>query len=327
MLKRLIRLNMNEIPYSPPERIIEAAKKGLLNLNRYAEPEDMEQLRGLLADYSGVSSQHVILGPGSDLLLREMIHNFSKERKVIMVSPSFFPTVQTAKQFATKLVRIRLSPPEFDLNIESLAEELKGPSLVIIDNPNNPTGKVLLEHKSMETLLANTDALFMIDEAYYEFSRVTFADMIRDHSNLAISRTMDKSFGLAGARIGYIIAGETLLRAFSPFHVFLPQATVYAATEALNNPDYMKENVQRVIVERERVKKTLNKSGIKAYLSRTNFLLVKTDIPDIARKLSDANVLISDLSDQLPAGFIRVSIGIREENDVFINKLTNIVES
>jgi len=327
MLKRLIRLNMNEIPYSPPERIIEAAKKGLLNLNRYAEPEDMEQLLGLLADYSGVSSQHVILGPGSDLLLREMIHNFSKERKVIMVSPSFFPTVQTAKQFATKLVRIRLSPPEFDLTIESLIDELKVPCLVVIDNPNNPTGKVLLEHKSMETLLANTDTLFMIDEAYYEFSQVTFADMIQDHSNLAISRTMDKSFGLAGARIGYIIAGETLLRAFSSFHVFLPQATVYAATEALNNSDYMEENVQRVTEERERVKKTLNKSGIKTYSSSTNFLLVKTDIPDIARKLSDANVLISDLSDQLPAGFIRVSIGVREENNAFINKLTNILES
>ena len=94
MLKKLIRLNMNEMPYSPPERIIEAAKKGLLNLNRYSGQEDLEQLRGLLADYSGVSIQHVILGPGSDFLLREVIHTFSQKRKVIMVSPSFFPTVR-----------------------------------------------------------------------------------------------------------------------------------------------------------------------------------------------------------------------------------------
>ena len=88
----------------------------------------------------------------------------------------------------------------------------------------------------------------------------------------------------------------------------------------------MVENVQRVTEERERVKKTLNKSGIKTYSSSTNFLLVKTDIPDIARRLSDAHIFISDLSDQLPGGFIRVSIGSCEENDAFIDELKKILE-
>ncbi len=124
MLKKAIKLNMNEVPYLPPKEIIAAAKKGLKNLNRYSDPENLERLRGLLADYAGVSKKHIILSPGSDLLLREIIHTLSKGRKITMVSPSFLPTVHAAKQFATKLLGIRLSPPDFDLNVNLLLDQL-----------------------------------------------------------------------------------------------------------------------------------------------------------------------------------------------------------
>ena len=70
MLKKTVKLNLNEIAYLPPKDIIEAAQKGLTNLNRYSDPEDLERLRGLLAGYSGVSKKHIIIGSGSDLLQR-----------------------------------------------------------------------------------------------------------------------------------------------------------------------------------------------------------------------------------------------------------------
>ena len=318
MMKRTIKLNMNEMPYPPPTEIIEAARKGLLNLNRYTEPEDIERLRELLADYSGVPKGHIILGPGSDLLLREAIQTCSKGRKVIIVSPSFFPTVQTAKQFATKLISIRLSPPEFDLDLDFLIDELKEPSLVIIDNPNNPTGKILLDRQAVEAIIENKDALLLIDEAYYEFSGVTFADMVQNRPNLAITRTMDKAFCLARARVGYVIAGKAFLEAFSSFYAFLPQSSLNAAIEALNNPDYMKRNIHRVLEERKRVMRTMDKLGVRVFPSSTNFFLVKTIVPDVVRKLRDIGILISDLSNQLPSGFIRVSTGNREENDTFL---------
>ena len=91
MLKGTIKLNMNEMPYLPPREVIAAAEKGLLELNRYANPEDLELLRELLADYSGVPKENIILGPGSDLLLREIVQTFSRNRKVVMMSPSFLP--------------------------------------------------------------------------------------------------------------------------------------------------------------------------------------------------------------------------------------------
>ncbi len=327
MLKRTIKLNMNEMPYLPPQEIIEAARMGLLSLNRYANPEDLERLRVRLADYSGVDKGHIIIGPGSDFLLREAIQTFSKKRKVIIVSPSFFPTVQTAKQFATKLISIRLSPPEFDLNLDFLINELKEPCLVIIDNPNNPTGKILLDSHAVEAILKNKDVLLLIDEAYYEFSGVTFADMVQDRPNLAITRTMDKAFSLAGARVGYIIAGRAFLEAFSSFYAILPQSSLHAAIEAVKNTDYMKRNIHRVIEERERVMRTLEKLDVRLFPSSTNFFLMMTKIPDVVRKFRDIGILISDLSNQLPPGFIRISIGTREDNDTFIAGYKKILKA
>lgn len=318
---------MNEMPYLPPQEIIEAARKGLLNLNRYTNPEDLERLRELLADYSGVHKEHIILGPGSDLLLREAIQTFSKGRKVIIASPSFFPTVQTAKEFAARLISIRLGPPEFDYDLDFLIDELKEPCLVIIDNPNNPTGKILLDRNAVEAIIKNKDVLLLIDEAYYEFSGVTFADMVQNSPNLAITRTMDKAFSLAGARVGYVIAGKAFLEAFSSFYALLPQSSLHAAIEALKNPDYMRRNIHRVIEERKRVMKILDKLDVRVFPSSANFFLAMTEIPDASRKLRDIGILISDLSNQLSLGFIRVSVGTREENDIFIAGYKKIREA
>ena len=327
MLKRTIKLHMNEMPYLPQKVIIDAARKGLLSLNRYTDPEDIEKLRELLADYSGVPKGHVILSPGSDFLLREAIQTFSKGKKIILISPSFFPIVQTAKQFATKLISIRLSPPEFDLSLDLLIDELKEPCLVVIDNPNNPTGKILLDRHAVEAIIKNKNALLLVDEAYYEFSGVTFADMVQDSPNLAITRTMDKAFSLAGARVGYIIAGKAFLKAFSSFYAFLPQSSLHAAIEAVKNPDYMKKNIHRVIEEKERVIRILDKLDIKVFPSSTNFLLAKTVIPDALGKLRDMGILVSDISNQLSSGFIRISIGTPEENDIFIAGYKKILEA
>jgi histidinol-phosphate aminotransferase len=326
MMKGIIRLNMNEVPYPPPQRIIEAAQRGLSNLNRYPDLEKLENLRQILANYAGVSRKHVILSAGSNLLLREVIHVFSKGRKVVMVSPSFLPTVEAAKQFAIKSVSIRLSPPDYDLNPEMLMRTVKEPTLVLIDNPNNPTGKILLDRETVESLTQKTDIFTVIDEAYYEFSQVTFANLVHDRPNLAITRTMDKAFSLAGARVGYIIAGESFLNAFSSYDPFLPQCSLYAAIEALNNVTYMKRNVRRVIEERERVLRKLDKLGAHVYSSRANFFLMKIELPGAVRRIRDMGVLVSDISGQLSPGFIRVSVGTPEENDVFLDSYTKILE-
>jgi histidinol-phosphate aminotransferase len=327
VLSENIRLHMNEMPYPPAPDVVQAAQGGLSRLNRYADPAELEALRGLLAGYCGVCKDHVFLSPGSDLLLREVIHSFSQGRRVITPSPSFLPTVEAAKRFASEWLSIRLSPPAFDLNMKLLMEVLEGPSLVIFDNPNNPTGRMLLDPPAVEALLRQENVLLVIDEAYYEFSGVTFADRVVDNPRLAITRTMDKAFSLAGARVGYGIAGEAFGDALSSFYAFLPRPSLYAAMEALRHPGHMRENVRQVVEERARLVQALNGLGAHVYPSCTNFLLVQTMVPDLATRLRDAGVLVSDVSNQLPAGFLRVSIGTPGENDALLAALAEQIRA
>ena len=327
MLRRPVRLDMNEAPFPPAPHVVAAARKGLSRLNRYAAPEDLARLRHLLADYAAVESDQIVLGPGSDILLREMIHAFAGPRKVVMLSPSFLPTLQVARERAGSWTGLRLSPPNFSLQPELLLAQAKEPCLVIIDNPNNPTGQVVLDRKTISKLLESRDVLVVVDEAYHEFARTDEAsderngsvvDLVKYYANLAVTRTMDKAFCLAGARIGYAVAGETLRRAFSSFYPFLPQPSLHAALAALERPAYVEDRVTQLIRERERVYDALRDLGAEVNRSRTNFLLVRSGVPDVAVRLRDEGVLVSDVSNQLPSGFIRVSVGTRQENDAFL---------
>jgi histidinol-phosphate aminotransferase len=320
-----IRLNLNESPYPPPSEVLNAGKKGLSLLNLYNFPEDRALLQKLLADYSGVPKEHIILYPGSDLILREIVHMFSRDRKVIMVFPTFLPTFNAAQQSATNLIIIPLEPPDFVLNANRLLDELNEPTLIIIDNPNNPTGKILLDKNMVETILENENAVLVVDEAYFEFTKVTYADLVTDYPNLAIGRTISKAFGLAGVRIGYILGGKIFLDKFASVSIMLSQVGIYTAIEALKYSGYIEKNIDLIQKERERVRTEINRMGLEVYSSTTNFLLINTKIPDIGRKLSERDVFILDLSDQWLPGFIRVAVGLKEENDAFLTNMKEIV--
>jgi len=319
-----LKLDLNEMPYSPPENVVKAAQRGLLSLNRYADRHALQRLAVLLAEYAGVGSDQIVIGPGSDLLLREIVLCFGRRRKVVMVSPTFLPTVEVARHFAGKLVSIRLDRSTFSLAREPVLEELKEPSLVIIDNPNNPSGKLLVDREFVEEILDQPDTLLVVDEAYFEFSGLTFADKIPTHANLALARTMDKAFALAGARIGYLIAGQAFLGAFSSAFSFMPRASLEAAIEALLHQDYMWKNVQRIVHERERLSRELEMQGAVVFPSSTNFLLLSSKMPSPAEELRQRCVLVMDVCSQLGPGFIRVNLGTPEENDAFLRTYGSI---
>lgn len=317
-MSRCLKLDLNEMPYCPPDSIIRATERSLESLNRYADTDALQRLVGLLAGYAGVNSERIVVAPGSDLLLREMVLCFGGKRKVVMVSPTFLPTVLVARRFSRKLVSIRLSRPDFTLPWKPLLEELVEPSLVIIDNPNNPTGKLVLDREMAELILDRPDTLLVVDEAYFEFSGLTFATMVEAHENLALARTLDKAFGLAGARVGYLVAGQSFLHTFRSSFAYLPQPSLQAATEALMHPEYMWKNVQRVMGEREKLAKELDVLGASVFPSSTNFLLFRSELPALAEELRDRGILVMDAAGQLGAGFIRLTVGTPEENEEFI---------
>ncbi|MEA1897573.1 MAG: aminotransferase class I/II-fold pyridoxal phosphate-dependent enzyme [Bacteroidota bacterium] len=320
----ILRFHMNENPYSPARSIREAAIKGLDQINRYSESKYLIELKKLLGDYNNVSSDRIVLSHGSDLLLREIINIFSKDRKIIMVSPSFFPVAQYALKQASRFTKIQISSPDFKLDRNLLLKELNEPTLLIIDNPNNPTGRILLDNELVEKILQNKNALLLVDEAYYEFSGQTFAGLIIKYPNLAIIRTMDKAFSLAGLRLGYLLAGGFFKDQFSDFPVFLSRPTLFAAIEALKNPKYLTINVNNILSEKARLEKELTKIGIQVFPGSTNFILIKSNLPDFGKKLLDSGIIIKDLSEEWLNGFYRISIGLPEENDTLLSIIKNI---
>jgi histidinol-phosphate aminotransferase len=315
---------MNENPYLPAEGIRKAAVKGMENINRYSELKYLNELKKLIGNYNNLPLDRVILSPGSDFLLREIINIFSEDRKIIMVNPSFFQVSQYAMKLARKLIKIQLSPPGFKLDPELILNELDEPTLLIIDNPNNPTGVSILDNKLVENILQNKNVLLLVDEAYYEYSGQTFAGLIKKYPNLAITRTMDKAFSLAGLRLGYLLAGDYFKDQFSDFPAFLSRPTLFAAIEALKNPEFVTENIKKIISEKARIEEELKKTGIEVFPGSANFILIKSKVPDFEKKLMDSGILIKNLSEEWLNGFYRISIGLPEENDILLSIMKNI---
>jgi len=319
------KLHMNENPYLPAESIRKAAVKGMENVNRYSGLKYLNELKNLLSKYNDVAADRIVLSHGSDLLLRELINVFSKDRKIIMVYPSFFPVAQYALKQARKLTKIQISPPDFSLDHNLVLSQLDEPALLIIDNPNNPTGKILLDYDLVEKILQNKNALLLVDEAYYEFSGQTFAGLIEKYPNLAITRTMDKAFSLAGLRLGYLLTGDNFKHHFADFPAYLSTPTVFAAVEALKKPEYMSAAVGKILREKVKTEKDLATAGVRVFPGKTNFSLINTKIPDFAVKLKEAGILVKDLSDEWLDTYFRISIGLPEENELLISTIKKII--
>ena len=321
-----MKLDSTEIPYPPPQNIIEAAKKSLGNMNKYITAEEWKPLLELLSEYSNVDREYLFLSSGSDIIIKEAINVFSRGRNIVTEYPSLPLYSKYIGSSRKKLIRIRLNPPNFNLDPELLINIVRK-SLVVIENPNNPTGIDILDRKTLESILEDIDTLVIIDEAYYEFSGITFADLVKKYPNLMIIRTLDKAFGLAGLRIGYAICGDVFRHALQPLRFTLSRPSTYAAIEALKNIGYMQKNVTIIIKEREKMRRNLEKLGVKTYPSKTNFFLIKTRLYDLADKLEEKRIRVFDLSNIWLKGFIRVSVGTPEENDFFLENIEDILKT
>lgn len=313
-----LRLHRNELPWRPTDAVLQAARNALGDLNRYTDGSVHRLLAERLAAYVGVPPERIVLAPGSEVLLREAVYLFSRTRKVITLSPSFLPTMRAVQQVAERLLRVRLTLPAMALDMELLESEIDGPTLLVFDNPNNPTGQLVLNRDQVTGLLEHGDVLLILDEAYFEFAGWTCADMVEGHPNLLVTRSMDKAFGLAGAGMGYAVAGDAFLQALEGLYTYLPQVSVHVALAALEHSGAAHERVQEIVRLRSDLLAGLQGMGAEVYPSRTNFLLVRSNHTDMIRELAARGIWVLDVTEQMPPGFLRVTVGTAAENEVLL---------
>ena len=276
-----VRLNMNEMYKAPPKNVITSVKESIDQINRYTPQKEVDILIEHLSSYTKVPHESIILSSGSDLLIKEFIYLFSSNRQIIIADPTFVVINNSAQNTDAPLLKIKLNEPNYQISIESLINELEKPSLVVFDNPNNPTGSLILTQDVIETILEDQNVILLIDEAYYEFSKVGYVELIDNYPNLAVLRTLSKSFGLAGSGIGYLIAGDLIQKRFQGLEIMLPYPSVIAGIKALEHKEYMDDYIKDVEAEKRRITKIALELGIIVYPSHTNFLLMKTETHNI----------------------------------------------
>ena len=323
----------NENPRDVEEQVKREAMSAVrrVSLNRYPDPL-ANDLRDLIAEANGLDRNQVLLGNGGDELLFNIALAYGGPgRKFLNMPPTFSVYVNNAQLTNTEVVNV---PRKADYSIDQeavLARVAQGDiDYIIVTSPNNPTGELAPEDFILK-LLDATDALVMVDEAYFEFSRTTVRPYLAQHENLVLLRTFSKAFSLAGVRLGYILANEGVIRQF--MKVRQPYS-VDAVSQAIGkvifqNRAKFEPRIEEIISERARLMEGLKATpGVQPYPSDSNYILFHVaDAGQVWQKLFDGGILIRDFSkSKYLEDCLRVSIGTPEENDAFLAALRQIVQ-
>ena len=332
-----VQLNVNENPYAPSPRVVAdiatAVAEVTGTLNRYPDREFIE-LRKALADYlvreSGVSvaPEQLWAANGSNEVMLQLLQAFGGPgRTAVSFAPTYSMYPEYARDAMTTWVAGRRRE-DFGFDVDHARELLDQhrPSVVLLPSPNNPTGTAL-PHEVIGTLCGLLpDGVVVVDEAYAEFRRSgtpSALELLAEHRNLVVTRTMSKAFALAGARVGYLAAAPEVCDAVRvvrlPYH--LSAVTQAVATVALRHADELLSRVDDLRHERDRLVAWLRGRGLDVADSDANFVLFGrfADRHAVWQGLLDCGVLVRETG---PDGWLRVSVGTPEEMAAFRDALT-----
>ena len=331
-----VQLNVNENPYGPsPEAAADIARavgEAAVSLNRYPDREFVE-LRGALTAYlnssggSGITAEMVWAANGSNEVMLQLLQAFGGPGRVAL---SFAPTYSMYPEYARDTLTEWVAghrAEDFSLDLDAARELVleRRPSVVLLPSPNNPTGTAL--PPEAVTMLCEAAASYepggivVVDEAYGEFRRSgtpSALELLGEHRNLVVTRTMSKAFALAGARLGYLAADPAICDAIRvvrlPYH--LSAVTQATALAALRHAPELLGRVDDLRVERDATVAWLREQGHDVADSDANFVLFGrfADRHAVWQGLVDRGVLIRETG---PDGWLRVSIGTADEMAAF----------
>jgi histidinol-phosphate aminotransferase len=327
-----IKLDQNESPYDLPSELKQEVLKKLESIlfNRYPDLSS-ETLRKKMADALRWPETGMVVSGGSNVLIQAFVLAAGIGHQVLTVCPTFSVYPLQAKLLGSRLIECPLEP-DFSLPLENLLQQLSnGQGVFFLANPAAPTGNVFSAQDLERLAEASKDKwLFVIDEAYHQFSRTDFTYLVKQFEHVASLRTFSKAFGLGGVRLGYGLMQPALAiqiqKLILPFSVSSLQAVI--AESILERPDLTKARIEETLNERKRLMTYLeNLDGLEVLPSQTNFFLMRVKRPDhVYKKLLEAGIVIRR-QDHLPMleGCLRVSIGTSYENNQFLDIITKIV--
>lgn len=325
----IVKLASNESPQPPFPEVVAAIATAANRVNRYPD-NDLFELAGVMAPILDVDRENLMFGGGSSDLLRVIsLAVGGPGTSAVYAWPSFVVYRMAPLLAGSDLIEVALTDDQrFDL--DAMVDAIRANTTILfVCNPNNPTGSYVSSSDLSKTIgRVPEHTLVVIDEAYFEY--VTASDYATAmpeallHPNVVVTRTFSKIYGLAGLRIGYAVGrAETireLRKAQGPFTVgTLAQV---AAVEALKYPARLDDRSRSNAEERSRIEKELEARQVEYVPSQANFIYLrpKVDRTPTFEMFLKAGVIVRDMGD----GFVRVTVGLPEENDRFLSALDQI---
>ncbi|HEY7081812.1 MAG TPA: histidinol-phosphate transaminase [Nitrososphaeraceae archaeon] len=290
--------------------------------------EQLEEIYERVGTFLGLDKKYIGVGNGSDQIIEALMSTIARDKRATIFVPTFSYFMNRCNLHNVKVDAIPLNKHDNSLNRSDFLNAANASDMVYICSPNNPTGNQFEAELIMEIIESLKDKLVLLDEAYVEFARYSLASHVRKHNNLIVLRTLSKAFGLAGARVGYMISNEELAETFrsiiqSPYP--LNSFSIKVASLMLSNGKYILDTVKSIKIERDRVYKELVEiKGLNVFKSDANFIFFESfdRYNKINQQLAKHNVQAKMFGDmESYQGCIRVTIGTPEMNNMFLESV------
>jgi histidinol-phosphate aminotransferase len=328
-----IRLGSNENPYGPSEKAKQAMTQFFSEANRYPF-QAVTDFKEILAAKEGVTADHIAVGAGSGDLLSATGAAFGLEGgRILSGFPTFPMLMGYAEVFKATWDKVDVNE-KLEYDYQAVASAIKDDTrLVFICNPNNPTG-TLTDPAVVKAFCEEVSKKVPVfsDEAYLEFlepgQQISMVDLVKNGNNVIVSRTFSKIYGLAGLRIGYVVAKPDLIKKITRNQPGIPnnQLAIAAAKASLNDTAFMDMSRKKNAEARKHFTDYLDKKGYFYGKSHTNFVMFnpKSDATQLLNKMADRGIGIR-VWDYKGTQWSRVSIGTLEEMKTFTKAMDQIV--
>ena len=329
--KGIIKLNTNECPY-PPSPMVESRMKEMeyQNLRLYPEFPEKSKLYDTIVSYHGVGRDQIFIGVGSDDVLSMAFLTFFNSDKPILFPDITYSFYDVWAEVYGIPYEVKPLDDDFRIRKEDYMQTNGG---VIFPNPNAPTGVLMDVGEIEEIIKANQDVVVIVDEAYIDFGGTSVLPLITKYDNLLVVRTFSKSRAMAGARIGYAIGNEKLIRylndvKYSVNSYTMNRMALELGAACMEDETYFKEICKKIITTRERTEKELTALGFTFPKSYGNFIFAshsRVKAQEIFEKLKEYDIYVRFWSKARIDNYLRITIGTDEQMDALFDALKKIL--
>ena len=328
-IKNAVKLASNENPVGPSPRVLQSIENILKNTHRYPDG-NATKLKEVIGRKFSVKPNQVTIGNGSNDIIEFIARSFLGTDDSAIYSEHAFAVYPLVVK-AVGAEGIEVPAKNFSHDLDAMLDSIKSNTKIIfIANPNNPTGSFIERDEILKFLdQVPEDIIVLLDQAYFDYSSFEDSDVdfdiLNNYPNLVMSRSFSKAYGLAGFRIGYSVSSEDIAnylnRVRQPFNA--NSLALFAAEQAIEDEEFMNKCLQLNLEQKKVLYKGLESLGFHCLPSKGNFISFdcKEDSTGLFNRLLSQGVIVRTLGVYKMPNFLRVSVGLPEENLIFLEKL------